>query len=87
MIDLYYWQHSDRRWWLGLGEQTWRDETKRKEEICWGWDPPDEARSVARSGHENLPHLQQGLAFSGRNVHRGRRDGSPIGTVRLPQGS
>ena len=31
MIDLYYWQHSDRRWWLGLGEQTWRDETKRKE--------------------------------------------------------
>ena len=46
MIDLYYWQHSDRRWWLGLGEQTWRDETKRKEEICLGWDPPDEARSV-----------------------------------------
>jgi hypothetical protein len=44
MIDLYYWQHSDRRWWLGLGEQTWRDETKRKEEICLGWDPPDEAR-------------------------------------------
>ena len=50
MIDLYYWQHSDRRWWLGLGEQTWRDETKRKEEICLGWDPPDEARSVVGTG-------------------------------------
>ena len=32
MIDLYYRQHSDRRL------------AASKEEICLGWDPPDEAR-------------------------------------------
>ena len=38
MIDLYYWQHSDRRL------------AASKEEICLAWDPPDEARSVVGTG-------------------------------------
>ena len=38
MIDLHYWQHSDRRL------------AASKEEICLAWDPPDEARSVVGTG-------------------------------------
>ena len=38
MIDLYYWQHSDRRL------------AASKEEICLAWDPPGEARSVVGTG-------------------------------------
>ena len=38
MIELYYWQHSDRRL------------VASKEEICLGWDPPDAARSVVGTG-------------------------------------
>ena len=45
MIDLYYWQHSDRRL------------AASKEEICSGWDPPDEARSVVGTGRAGCAAL------------------------------
>jgi hypothetical protein len=62
MIDLYYWQRSPAGGFDALvgrlGGQIWRDETKRKEEICLGWDPPDEARSVVGTGRAGCPKRQ-----------------------------
>jgi len=77
MIDLYYWQHGDRR--LAASMPWWADMAGRNQaegRNLFGWNPPDEARSVVGTGRASCVALC-GAALSQTSGHLRRPAWTP----------